>query len=198
VDDAEITRDAFLAADGDREAAHRFVAATQAQLHRLLGYLSTPGVAEDLMQETYLRAFSALPGYAGRSPARMWLLAIARRVAADHLRTQQRRPLTAEVDDWVGVAEGAGASTTDHGRVVVLRHLVAQLEPERREAFVLTQMLGLSYAEAATICGCAVGTIRSRVFRARDDLAIALGDGDEQRPCPDIHHRVSGFSAPAT
>jgi RNA polymerase sigma-70 factor (ECF subfamily) len=56
-----------------------------------------------------------------------------------------------------------------------MRTLVAALEPERREAFVLTQVVGLSYAEAADVCSCPVGTIRSRVARARADLVSALG-----------------------
>jgi RNA polymerase sigma-70 factor (ECF subfamily) len=178
VDDDEITRDAFRAARGDQVAAERFVAATQRQLHRLLGYLSSPGVAEDLMQETYLRAFAALPAYEGRSPARMWLLAIAKRVAADHLRAHRRRPLTSQTEDWIATAEQAGAYTPDHGRLVVLRRLVSGLEPERREAFVLTQVVGLSYADAAEVCECAVGTIRSRVFRAREELTAAMRTSD--------------------
>jgi len=57
--------------------------------------------------------------------------------------------------------------------------LLAGLEPERRAAFVLTQMIGCSYAEAAAICGCPVGTIRSRVARAREDLAAMMTDREE-------------------
>jgi RNA polymerase sigma-70 factor (ECF subfamily) len=180
VDDEEITQDAFRAAGGDEAAAERFVAATQRQLHRLLSYLSSPGAAEDLMQETYLRAFAALPGYEGRSPARMWLLAIAKRVAADDLRTHRRRPVTSRVEDWVVAADHSGACTPDHGRLVVLRELIGELEPQRREAFVLTQVVGLSYTDAAEVCDCAVGTIRSRVFRAREDLAAALRTGESR------------------
>ena len=174
MDDVEITRNAFLAGRGDRVAAGNFVSATQRQLYRLLSYLSNADVAEDLVQETYLRAFAALPRFAGRAPARMWLLAIAKHVAADHLRGHRRRPKTSPAEDWVLAAEHSGASVPDHGRLVVLRRLVAELDDERREAFVLTQVLGLSYVEAAEVCACAVGTIRSRVSRAREDLAIAL------------------------
>jgi RNA polymerase sigma-70 factor (ECF subfamily) len=174
VDDDEITRDAFAAARGDEAAAERFVAATQRQLHRFLSYLSNAAVAEDLTQETYLRAFAALPGYEGRSPARMWLLAIAKRVAADHLRSLQRRPVTAQTEDWVGAAEQHGATTPDPARVIAIRRLISELDAERRDAFVLTQVVGLSYAEAADVCECAVGTIRSRVFRAREELTEAV------------------------
>ncbi|HKS44686.1 MAG TPA: sigma-70 family RNA polymerase sigma factor [Amycolatopsis sp.] len=174
MDDEEITGYAFRAAHGDRAAAERFVAVTRHQLHRLLSYLSSPAVAEDLTQETYLRAFAALPSYEGRSPARMWLLAIARRVAADHLRTARRRPVTSQVGDWAATVERNGTHAPDHGRLVVLRRLIDDLEPERREAFVLTQVIGLSYSDAAEVCECAVGTIRSRVFRAREELTAAM------------------------
>lgn len=174
MDDDEITRDAFAAARGDAAAAQRFVAATQRQLHRLLSHLSHPRVAEDLTQETYLRAFAALAGYEGRSPARMWLLAIAKRVAADHLRAARRRPVTAQTENWIEVAERNGACTPDPGRLVTLRRLITELDADRRDAFVLTQVSGLSYAEAAEVCECAVGTIRSRVFRAREELTDAI------------------------
>lgn len=174
MDDDEITRDAFAAARGDGAAAERFVAATQHQLHRFLSYLSNAAAAEDLTQETYLRAFAALDGYEGRSPARMWLLAIAKRVAADHLRVLQRRPVTARTGDWVAAAEHHGAHSPDPARVVTVRRLIGELDSERRDAFVLTQVVGLSYAEAAQVCDCAVGTIRSRVFRAREALSEAV------------------------
>ena len=60
---------------------------------------------------------------------------------------------------------------------MTLRALLDVLDHDRREAFVLTQLVGLSYAEAADVCGCPVGTIRSRVARARGDLVTAFGDG---------------------
>jgi RNA polymerase sigma-70 factor (ECF subfamily) len=65
---------------------------------------------------------------------------------------------------------------------VALRRLLVDLEPQRREAFVATQILGLSYQEAADVCDCPVGTIRSRVSRAREDLIVAL------RADEDPHH----------
>ncbi|RZQ61707.1 sigma-70 family RNA polymerase sigma factor [Amycolatopsis suaedae] len=179
MDDDEITRHAFQAAAGDRASAERFVAATRHQLHRLLGYLADPRSAEDLVQDTYLRAFAALRDFEGRSPARLWLLAIARRVAADHLRGAKRKPQTSPLDDLT-----TEPALADHGRLVVLQQLVAELDPERRDAFVLTQVAGLSYAEAAEVCECAVGTIRSRVFRAREYLAAAVSSGGDARALP--------------
>lgn len=181
IDDAEITRLAVAAQQGDRAAAATFVRATQQQLRRLLAYLSDPGQADDLTQETYLRAFAALPRYEVRSPARMWLLAIARRVAADYVRAARRAPRISAVEQWQEVAErSGGAALAGPEGMIALRQAIDALDAERREAFVLTKVLGLSYAEAAEVCDCPVGTIRSRVFRARTDLIDSVGV--ERRP----------------
>lgn len=175
VDDDAITGDAILAAKGDRAAAERFVSATQASLYRVLRHLSNPGVAEDLVQETYLRAFAALPGFARHCPARLWLLAIARRVAADHLRAARRRPSVVTLEEQLAAVDRPGDNhVADHARLVAVRHLIAALDQPRREAFVFTQVLGLSYEDVARICDCPVGTVRSRVYRAREELIDAL------------------------
>jgi len=175
-DDAEITRWALAAKGGDRAAASAFIEATQRHVHRFLTHLVNAAEAEDLTQETYLRAMRSLPRFAARCTARTWLLAIARRVAADHIRALVCRPRVAAVRDWQSVAEAAGGG--DGSRFeesVVLRQLLEALPDDRREAFVATQVLGLSYAEAAEVCDCPIGTIRSRVARAREDLVAAMG-----------------------
>lgn len=169
MDAEQVTRAALAARDGDREAAELFVRATQADVWKLCAHLSDPAGAEDLTQETYLRAFRALHRFAGRSTARTWLLAIARRACADHVRTLRRDRL-----HTTQVVAPAPATVPDISDSVALRALLAGLDQDRREAFVLTQVIGLSYAEAASVCGCPVGTIRSRVARARDDLVTGM------------------------
>ena len=183
IDDAEITEWALAAGAGDRDAAAAFVTATQGDLLRFLTYLAGPGMAEDLAQETYLRAMGALPSFEGRSGARTWLLAIARRVAVDHIRSVTRRPRAADLPDWQATAESTrGGQQAGFEDAVLLGVLVRALPDERREAFVVTQILGMSYDEAAEVCDCPVGTIRSRVARARTDLAAALdGTGLRRR-----------------
>jgi RNA polymerase sigma-70 factor (ECF subfamily) len=174
-DDAHTTDLALAAGAGDRTALAAFIRATQRDVYRFLSHLCERDEAEDLTQETYLRALRALPSFAGRSSARTWLLSIARRVAADQVRRTMTRPRTTEVEDWDTVVAGSPThrrSGFDEG--VLLRELMAGLEPDRRDAFVLTQMLGLGYAAAAEACGCPVGTIRSRVARAREDLVRAM------------------------
>ena len=160
-----ITEAALHARRGDAVSAAAFVRATQADVWRLCAHLSSRDSADDLTQETYARAFAALHRFAGRSSARTWLLSIARRVCADAVRAAVRAR---------SLAPPARAAT-DPAEAVTLRALLGTLDSERREAFVLTQLVGLSYAEAADVCGCPVGTIRSRVARARNDLVSAFG-----------------------
>jgi len=161
-DHDEITSWALAAKAGDRPAAAAFIRATQHDVHRFVTHLVGAGEAEDLAQETYLRAMRALPRFAARSTAKTWLLAIARRACADHIRTVARRPRTAALADWQVAAD-------------------AELARERREAFVATQVAGLTYAEAAEVCDCPIGTIRSRVARAREDLVVAMRSGGTGR-----------------
>ncbi len=163
-----ITEAALRARRGDAAAAAEFVRLTQADVWRLCVNLADRGRADDLTQESYARAFGALHRFAGRSSARTWLLAIARRACADAVRSAVRDRRT---------VHDAPAHPADPADAVALRALLSELEPARREAFVLTQLVGLSYAEAADVCGCPVGTIRSRVARARDDLVAGYGDG---------------------
>jgi RNA polymerase sigma-70 factor, ECF subfamily len=180
----ELTVLALAAGKGDRAALDRFVRATQREVWRLVAHLADVGLADDLTQETYLRAIPSLSRFAARASARTWLLSIARRVVVDHIRTVQSRPRTTRSVDWTEAADQRQAAT--HRRaagfedMVELNVLLAQLLPERREALVLTQVLGLSYAEVAEVCRCPVGTVRSRVARARDDLD-ALQVDEERR-----------------
>jgi RNA polymerase sigma-70 factor (ECF subfamily) len=179
----DVTRCALAAKGGDQAAAAEFIRATSRDVHRFLAHLADPKDVEDLAQETYLRAMRGLARFDARSSAKTWLFAIARRVAADHVRSQLRRPRLATAQGWEDAAERSRDQVVpllDEG--VALRRLLVDLEPQRREAFVATQILGLSYQEAAEVCDCPVGTIRSRVSRAREDLIVAL------RADEDPHH----------
>jgi len=180
----ELTALALAAGRGDRSALDRFVRASQREVWRLVAHLADVGLADDLTQETYLRAIPSLARFAGRATARTWLLSIARRVVVDHIRASRSRPRTTRSVDWTEAADqrqaAAHRATAGFEDVVELNVLLDHLDPERREALVLTQVLGLTYAEAAEVCGCPVGTIRSRVARARDDLDLLL-TGDQRR-----------------
>lgn len=155
------------AAAGDGAAFASLVRATQTDVRRACSALVDVDTADDLAQETYIRVHQALPSYAGTAPVRVWLLGIARNVCHNEIRSRtRRRRLLRRLDSPASVPSAAGT--------IDLWQCVSALPVDRREAFVLTQVLGFSYDEAATICGCPVGTIRSRVARARSELREAL------------------------
>ncbi|OLT20861.1 RNA polymerase subunit sigma [Pseudonocardia sp. CNS-139] len=151
---------------GDRSALERFVRATQRDVWLFVAHLFDTRTADDLAQDTYLRALGSIHRFEGRSSARVWLLAIARRTVADHIRALRTRPRAADLADWRTAAERAEPAGSGFADGIALAALVDALQNDQREAFVLTQRLGLSYADAADVCGCPVGTIRSRVSRA--------------------------------
>lgn len=170
--DDELTALAMAAARGDRDALTELVRATQRDVMRFLAPLTTYAEVEDLTQETFLRAVKALPTFQARSSVRTWLFAIARRVAADDVRKATRSPRQSPLPETLQPTDGRRFDEQQ-----ALQDLLHTLPQDRREAFVATQIAGLSYAEAAEVCNCPVGTIRSRVARAREDLIEAMRDG---------------------
>ncbi|MCW1959130.1 MAG: RNA polymerase sigma factor SigC [Mycobacterium sp.] len=170
-----LTELALAAGRGDRAALDQFIRATERDVWRTVAFLADPGSADDLTQETYLRVIGAIPRFAGRSSARTWLLSIARRVVVDQIRRIQARPRTTSAVDIESLLT-ARQPTGRFEDVVEVRLLLDGLDPDRRDALILTQVLGLSYDEAAEVCGCPLGTIRSRAARARDDLIAARRD----------------------
>lgn len=185
--DEAVTLLALAARDGDPVAVDQFVRALHRDVRRYVAYLSAdPQSAEDLTQETFLRALGSLHRFEGRSSARTWLLSIARRTVVDSLRHKAARPKIADRDDWQTAAEQSqprGVPGFEDG--VALAELLAAIPAERREVFVLTQLMGLPYAQAALMLGCPIGTVRSRVARARSSLIDLLQDRDtDAAPAP--------------
>ncbi|MEU3403549.1 sigma-70 family RNA polymerase sigma factor [Streptomyces sp. NPDC006670] len=174
--DARTTRLALDARDGDPAKTDRLVRALHRDVWHYVAHLSGDRqAADDLTQEVFLRALAALPRFEGRSSARTWLLSIARRTVADGFRRAAARPRLADRQDWQAAAERSqpsGLPGFEDG--IALADLLAVIPAERREAFLLTQVYGLGYAEAAAAVGCPVGTVRSRVARARLALAALL------------------------
>ena len=163
----------------EREGWEQFVRASYPAIWRFCAALAGRGSADDLAQETFLRATRALPSFMARATGRTWILAIARRVCMDELRGRYRRDRR---DRDLARAASPTSASGDHADDLAVRDLLRHLNPDRRVAFVLTQLFQLSYAEAAEVCECPVGTIRSRVARARDDLIELLGTESPVRP----------------
>ncbi len=159
------------AAEGDNVAVSELVRSTQERVLRVCRSLGSPGDEEDLAQETYLRALRSLHSYRGDAPVLVWLLSIARHVCADHVRRRQRHRRL--VDRITRYTTAPSAPADQH-----LDELLEVLDDDRREAFVLTQLVGLSYEEAAGVIGCPIGTVRSRVARARAALMEAAQEQD--------------------
>jgi RNA polymerase sigma-70 factor, ECF subfamily len=167
-----LTNVLIAARDGDRRALERFVRETQADVWRLCRYLGDAQYADDLAQETYERAIASIHRFRADGSARGWLLTIARRTCVDHTRraTRKRRLERAVVHDAISGSSTGMVVTPDATGRIDLDHVVDLLDEDRRGAFVLTQILGLHYDEAAEVLGCPIGTVRSRVSRARADL----------------------------
>ncbi|MEU9678624.1 MULTISPECIES: sigma-70 family RNA polymerase sigma factor [Streptomyces] len=177
----EVTAWALGAAAGDANAFEHVFRALHHDVRRYVTALADDSqVAEDLVQETFLRAVSTVHLFQGRGSARAWLLTIARRAVVDSLRRAASRPRLADTPDWQFVAECSQPRDLpgfDEG--IALMSLVEALPDDRREAFVLTQLLDMPYDDAARTSACPVGTIRSRVSRARTALCAMLDDRAE-------------------
>ncbi|MEV6774030.1 sigma-70 family RNA polymerase sigma factor [Nocardia sp. NPDC051030] len=175
----ELTELALAAGRGDRVALERFIRETQHDVWRFVAHLTDVQSADDLTQETFLRALRSVPSFAGRSSARTWLLSIARRVVVDRIRSASARPKKAHMEWQSAIDEHHERDCSDFPEELAIADLLRSLPEDRREAFVLTRVFGLSYGEAADAIGCPIGTIRSRVARARDALMLLMSEPDQ-------------------
>jgi RNA polymerase sigma-70 factor (ECF subfamily) len=154
------------AARGDREAFAELARRLQGPVWRYAYHLTHRlDLADEAAQETWARAVRALRRFRGESQVQTWLLGIARRVVAGLLEEQARQP----------PAHPPNSPSCSIGLVEVGLAL-ASLPQDLREVLVLTQVVGLSYLEASCVLGIKLGTVRSRVFRARSALVTALSD----------------------
>jgi RNA polymerase sigma-70 factor, ECF subfamily len=167
VDEAALVR---AARNGDREAFMQLVRVHQAGVRAFAhGLLGDRVAAEDISQETFLRAWRGLSAFRGESAFATWLYAIARRAALDEVRRPTLQTVSAEqVTQQADWRAGDPALRSD------LERALQALATAQREAFLLVVVLGLSYQEAGGMTGCPAGTVASRVFRARTRLAAAL------------------------
>lgn len=182
----DLTRMALAARAGDEDALEHLVDSSYDQVWHLCSSMLGRQSADDLAQEVFLRVVRALPGYRGESSARTWILAVARNTCTDELRSLARRRRR----DELAAAGVVRRHTDEPGQISASSDLLRRLDPERRAAFVLTQVIGLSYQEAAEVCGCPTGTIRSRVARAREDLMAKFEPSrtaPASRPTPEKH-----------
>jgi RNA polymerase sigma-70 factor (ECF subfamily) len=182
---------------GDKRAFDLLVAKYQRKLGRLLSrFIRDPSEVEDVTQEAFIKAYRALPGFRGDSAFYTWLYRIGINTAKNHLVAMGRRaPTSTEMD----AEEAEGLESGDQLRDLntpenqmmsrqvgdTVNQTLQELPEELRTALTLREIEGLSYEEIATAMQCPVGTVRSRIFRAREAVAEKLrpllGTGKDRR-----------------
>jgi len=176
----------LLAQRGDKRAFGLLVDKYQRKLGRLLSrMIRDQSEIEDVVQESFIKAYRALPNFRGDSAFYTWLYRIGINTAKNHLVSLGRRPTVStdiEIDDAENFDSGNELRTTETPESSLMTKQIAQtvndtvasLPEELRTAITLREIEGLSYEEIATIMSCPIGTVRSRIFRARETIAVKL------------------------
>ncbi len=168
-------------ADGDDRAFAEVYRAVAARLKSfLLRLVRSEVVADDLLQETFLRVHRARGSFARGARVLPWCYAIARNVHVDHLRhrpTQRERPAEDDVEPEIPAGPGADGEAVAIAAEVarLVETTLAKLPPNQREAFILLRYEGMSVADAAAVLGVTEGAVKLRAFHAYETLRAALG-----------------------
>lgn len=171
---------------GEKHAFELLVAKYQRKLARLLArFIRDPAEVEDVAQEAFIKAYRALPSFRGDSAFYTWLYRIGINTAKNHLVAIGRRAPTAtefDTEEAEGFSDGEQLRDINTPENVMMSKEIAgtvnatmeALPEELRTAIQLREIEGLSYEEIATIMNCPIGTVRSRIFRAREAIAEKL------------------------
>ncbi|MCC5851711.1 MAG: RNA polymerase sigma factor RpoE [Alkalimonas sp.] len=170
---------------GEQAAFNLLVKKYQHRITNLIGrYVSNHGDVADVAQEAFLKAYRALPGFRGDSAFYTWLYRIAVNSAKNYLVASSRKPPSSDVDaEEADYFEGSDAlKEQDSPEKLLLSDEIRQvvfdtiegLPDELRTAITLRELDGLSYEEIADVMGCPIGTVRSRIFRAREAIDLQL------------------------
>ena len=171
---------------GDNGAFDLLVLKYQHKIVNLvMRYVRDPELAQDITQEAFIKAYRALPRFRGDSAFYTWLYRIAVNTAKNHLAAQRRRPMDIELDlqDPEQYELHAKLKETDTPEGITLSNelmeiverAIAALPEDLQTAIILRELEGMSYEEIAQTMECPVGTVRSRIFRARDAISNKVG-----------------------
>ncbi|HAW92872.1 MULTISPECIES: RNA polymerase sigma factor RpoE [unclassified Arsukibacterium] len=170
---------------GDKAAFNLLVKKYQHRIANLISrYVSNHGDVADVAQEAFIKAYRAMPGFRGESAFYTWLYRIAVNSAKNYLVSNGRKPPATDVDaEDAEYFEGSDALKeqdsperlllSEEIRTVVF-NTIDKLPDELRTAITLRELEGLSYEEIAEVMACPIGTVRSRIFRAREAIDIQL------------------------
>ena len=166
---------------GDRRAFDLLVLKYQQKVAGLIGrYLRDPNEVQDVAQEAFIKAYRALSGFRGESAFYTWLYRIAINAAKNHLASRGRRPPRDDLEMEVAEQLESGGRLREMGTpenhllseeiAQTVQQALDELPEDLRTAIVLRELEGLSYEEIAEAMDCPIGTVRSRIFRARDAI----------------------------
>ncbi|RME35667.1 MAG: RNA polymerase sigma factor RpoE [Gammaproteobacteria bacterium] len=176
--DAELVR---RAQQGDKHAFDLLVLKYQHKIAKLVSrYVKDPSEALDVTQEAFIKAYRALPRFRGDSAFYTWLYRIAINTAKNYLVAQSRRPSTVDLTNQEGdqintedllqeTATPENLLSRDQVRETISR-AIDSLPEDLKTAITLRELEGLSYDEIAKVMECPIGTVRSRIFRAREAI----------------------------
>jgi RNA polymerase sigma-70 factor (ECF subfamily) len=171
---------------GDKGAFDLLVLKYQHKIVNLvMRYVRDPELALDITQEAFIKAYRALPRFRGDSAFYTWMYRIAVNTAKNHLAAQRRRPMDVELDlqdpEQYDLHAKLKETDTPEGITLsnelqeIVERAIAALPEDLRTAIVLRELEGMSYEEIAQTMECPVGTVRSRIFRARDAIGKKVG-----------------------
>jgi RNA polymerase sigma factor (sigma-70 family) len=181
-DPAALQRTVRLACQGDTQAFRQLIELTHGKLYRLVRHLTgDAGDAEDVVQETYVRAWQRLGELRDPSAVRGWLSRIAKNLAYDRRRRERSQPTEPATLELLGSRLGERRSAEEQlalaSEWAAVRTALAALPDKHREVLLLREVEDMSYDEIADLLGLAVGTVESRLHRARQALAKKLTRG---------------------
>jgi len=167
--------------EGEQEAFSLLVRKYQTRVANILTrYVRSSGDIPDVSQEVFIKVYRSLPNFRGDSAFYTWLFRITVNTAKNHLTSQSRRPPASDIDaEEADSYDGSGALKDEenpeailHSQEVkrVILNAISNLPDELKSAITLRELEGMSYDEIAQIEGCPIGTVRSRIFRAREAI----------------------------
>jgi len=180
--DSEVDRELVRRVQrGERDAFDVLVLKYQHKLMKLISrYIRDPSEVLDVAQESFLKAYRALPNFRGESAFYTWLYRIAINTAKNHLVSQGRRPPDADVDSTDAEQLEGESDLKDYGTPerqllkeeirATVEKAIEELPQDLKTAITLRELEGLSYEEIAEAMDCPIGTVRSRIFRAREAI----------------------------